>query len=69
MKPKKIDNLLETIRFFISSGRYRETIHAVQRKNERKIILPAIIHVLSTGEHEKSKDSFDENYNAWNYSI
>ncbi len=69
MKPKKIDRLLETIRDFISSGRYREAAHAAQRQTERKIILPIIIHVLMTGRHEKSKDSFDEFYNAWNYAI
>lgn len=39
------------------------------RQAERKIILPIIIHVLSTGRHEKSKDVFDETYNAWNYSV
>ena len=69
MKPKKIDNLLEMVRQLIGLGRYRETAHALQRQTERDITLPIIIHVLNTGRHEKSKDSFDEAYSAWNYSV
>ena len=38
-------------------------------KQKERSYCPTIIHVLNTGRHEKSKDSFDENYNAWNYAI
>lgn len=68
-RPKKIENLLERIRNCISSGTYRDTFHAVERKNERSITLPEIIHVLRNGRHEKSKDKFEEVFNAWNYAI
>lgn len=68
-KPKKIENLLEKTRECIRSGKYRDTAHASKRKDQRKITLPEIIHVLNTGGHEKSKDKFDEAFNAWNYSI
>ena len=68
-KPKKIENLLERIRNCISSGAYRDTSHAIERKAERNITLPEIIHVLKTGRHEKSKDHFEEAFNAWNYAI
>lgn len=44
-------------------------MHGASRRNERKIILPEIIHVLNTGRHEKGKDRFDEAYNSWNYAI
>jgi hypothetical protein len=68
-KPKKIENLLERIKNCLASGAYRDTFHAVLRKSERNITLPEIIHVLCTGRHEKSKDRFDEAFNAWNYAV
>lgn len=68
-KPDKLDNLLNVIRECISLGKYRDTTHAVQRRRERGIFLPEILHVLNAGRHEKSKDSCDEAFNAWNYSI
>ncbi len=63
-RPKKIENLFERIRNCISSGTYRNIFHAVERKAERNITLPEIIHVLRTGRHEKSKDHFEEVFNA-----
>lgn len=68
-KPKKIENLLEVVQECIRLGRYRDTMHAVERQKERKISLPEIIHVLNTGRHEKSKDRFDEAFQSWNYAI
>jgi hypothetical protein len=68
-KPKKIENLLERIRCCIKAGAYRDTFHAIQRKKERDISLPEIIHVLTTGRHEKGKDRFDDAFNAWNYAV
>lgn len=68
-KPKKIENLLGRIRNCLSSGTYRDTFHAIERKAERNITLPEIIHVLKTGRHEKSKDHFEEVFNTWNYAI
>ena len=66
---KKIENLLERVRSCINSGAYRDTFHAIERKAERNITLPEIIHVLRSGRHEKSKDHFEEAFNAWNYAI
>ena len=68
-RPKKVDNLIDKVRICIQTGKYRETVHACLRKKERAIYLPEILHVLSTGRHEKIKDHFDEVFNAWNYSI
>ena len=69
MPPKKIENLIERIRNCITLGAYRDTFHAIERKNERNITLPEIIHVLSTGRHEKSKDRFEETFKSWNYAV
>lgn len=68
-RPKKIEGLLERIRNCINSGAYRDTFHAIERKTERNITLPEIIHVLRTGRHEKSKDHFEEAFNVWSYAI
>jgi len=57
------------IRNCISAGAYRDTFHAIERKAERNITLPEIIHVLRTGRHEKSKDHFEKAFNTWNYAI
>ena len=68
-KPKKIENLLECIKNCIASGTYRDTFHAIERKTARNISLPEIIHVLTTGRHERSKDHFEEAFNSWNYAV
>lgn len=68
-KPKKIEDLLEKIRACIKLGKYRDTTHAIVRQQQRKIILPEMIYVLTTGRHEKSKDRIDEAYNTWNYAV
>ncbi len=68
-KPKKVVNLLERIRSCINEGAYRDTFHALERKNERRITLPEVIYVLTTGRHEKNKARFEKAYDSWNYSI
>lgn len=68
-RPEKHDKLLQRIRTCIESGAYRDTFHAMERKAERNISLPEIIHVLNTGRHERSKDQFERAFNSWNYAI
>jgi hypothetical protein len=51
--PKKVENLLERIKNCLHLGAYRDTSHAIERKTERNITIPEIIHVLQTGRHEK----------------
>lgn len=53
----------------LDKGKYRDTTHAIIRKEQRQITLPEIIYVLKNGRHEKAKDHFEEKFNAWNYSI
>lgn len=68
-RPAKVVDLLARVRDCVNCGNYRDTTHARIRQKERRIILPEIIQVLSTGTHEKSKDRIDEAFNEWNYSI
>jgi hypothetical protein len=68
-KPKKLDALMNIARECIRLGKYRDTMHAAQRREQRQIPLPEILHVLNTGRHEKAKDRFDEAFHEWNYAI
>lgn len=68
-KPKKVVDLLGTVRECVLLGKYFDTTHAKIRQKERKIVLTEIIHVLLNGVHEKSKDRIDEVFNEWNYAI
>lgn len=66
---EKHANLLKKISECIELERYRFTKHALERKNQRIIEIPDMLYVLRHGRHEKTKDSWDGKYNAWNYSI
>lgn len=68
-RPPKVNNLLERVRSCIDSGRYLDTVHSSDRTKERQITRPEILHVLSHGYHEKSKDQFSARYKAWDYAI
>ena len=68
-RPAQIDNLFESIRAHIDSGRYRLSIHALERQFQRDIQLPDILHTLRFGWHEKQKTKFDEGFKKWKYAI
>jgi hypothetical protein len=68
-RTSKVENLLERVRSCIESGRYLDTVHAAVRKGERGITRPEILYVLKHGYHEKYKDSYNEHYKTWDYSI
>ena len=68
-KPAKIANLMKLVKEAISSGRFYDTRHASERQSQRKITRPEMLQVLKSGFHEKRKDKFDENFNAWNYAV
>ena len=67
--PPKHQDVLAEIRRCIDAGRYLDTRHARQRKRERSISLPDVLHVLVCGYHEKRKDRYEELHKAWSYSI
>ncbi len=66
---QKIPDLLKRVRMCIESGNYKFTNHALERKLERSLNFPDILYVLKNGCHESAKDSWDELFNTWNYSI
>jgi hypothetical protein len=68
-RPPQLDEIFPKIRDCITNGRYRQSIHAMERKLERNIDLPDILYVLINGYHEKQKTSFDEVFQTWKYAI
>ena len=60
---------MQAISACIQTGKYLDTRHASDRKNERHISRPELIYVLKNGYHEKKKDRFETLYHSWNYSI
>lgn len=68
-RPPKISNLMAEIRKCLDTGKYLDTRHATERQTERHITRPEVLKVLRTGFHEKRKDQFNEEYQAWNYSV
>lgn len=60
---------MEQVRVCLEKGRYKDTFHAMERKRERRITLPDIIHILRNGVHEKAKDTYSEEFKAWKYAI
>ncbi len=53
----------------VKAGKYLDTRHATDRKNERLITRPEILYILKHGYHEKRKDKFEEQYQTWNYAV
>ena len=68
-RPKKHEDVLVLARKHLDSGKYLDTRHATERKQQRQITRPEVFQVLRGGYHEKRKDEFKEEYNAWNYAI
>ncbi len=69
LKRPKLQNLLDAVRSSVDSGHYFDTRHATDRQAERSISRTEILYVLKNGRHEKSKDQYQERYQAWNYAI
>jgi Domain of unknown function (DUF4258) len=66
---EKIARLKDQITECLDAGRYLDTRHANERQAERMIIRSEVIYVLRNGYHEKRKDKFETQYQAWNYAI
>jgi hypothetical protein len=65
----KRKDLRHKIRKCLEEGNYRDTRHALQRKQERQITREEVLQVLQNGHHEKRKDKYDWQYGAWNYAV
>ncbi|HXF28233.1 MAG TPA: DUF4258 domain-containing protein, partial [Chlamydiales bacterium] len=52
-----------------ASARVLFTQHAIQRRDERGILVSDVLEVLETGYHEKRKDEYKVEFKSWNYAI
>ena len=68
-RPPKHEDVPALVREHIDAGRYLDTRHASSRKAERQITLPEVLYVLRHGYHEKRKDQFKEEHDAWTYAM
>ena len=69
---KTTDELFNAIENALENKNYYFTSHALKRSKERKNLSEfQVIKILSSQSkyHEPKKDSFNEDFNTWNYSI
>lgn len=66
---EKIQNVIKKVKACIDTDNYRFSDHGYERKIERYAALPDILKVLRNGYHEKQKDEWKPEFNAWNYAI
>lgn len=69
LRPTKHSDVLALVKACVDAGNFFDTRHATDRQNERAITRLEVIHVLKNGHHEKKKDEFKPEFNAWNYAI
>ena len=65
----KLSDLLSKLHTAVERGFLRFSNHALERMVERGILRLEVEYVLKSGHHEKRKDSFDEEFDSWNYAI
>lgn len=52
-----------------ADGTYRDTRHAIGRRQRRIISVLEVGQIVETGFREPSKDEYKEQWRAWNYAI
>lgn len=66
---EKVKELLKIVRDAFSSGNYIYSSHSGERQLQRGISDGDIRHAIANGWHEKRKDEWKSEFNAWNYAI
>lgn len=68
-KSEKLSDVAKKVQEHAKNGRIIDTRHSKLRQGERIVTFPEIIQVLETGWHEKIKDEWKDEFQAWNYAI
>ena len=68
-RPPKDPDALVKIQQAVASGEFEDRVHTQERQDEREVTRSEYVHVLETGYHERKKDEFKEEFQAWNYAI
>ena len=63
--------MLQAIRSCVTTGKFLDTRHGADRKNERKISRAEIVHILLHGWHVPRRDRYEEGYGeyGWSYVV
>lgn len=69
LRPPKFDDVMDTINTCLEMGHFLDTSHSNERMKARQVTRSEALYVLRHGHHEKKKDKYDDQYQAWNYSI
>ena len=67
--PPKLDRLMQRIFDAVDRGEYVVSNHAYERATDRQVPIPHAEYALRHGFHEKKKDQFKAEYQAWRYAI
>jgi len=68
-RPAKHPDVLGLARVCLGKGRYRDTRHGGDRRQEREITLMEIKAVIGSGWHEKARDRYPVEHSAWSYAV
>ncbi|MBS0623011.1 MAG: DUF4258 domain-containing protein [Verrucomicrobia bacterium] len=68
-RPLKDAEIAAKIKNCLENRRYKQSLHAMERIDKRKVSFQDVLFVLETGHREEAKDSYDETFQNWKYSI
>lgn len=68
-RPPKHSDVLGLARARLASGRFRDSRHAGEKKQERDIDFYDVERVIKTGWREASEDRFKTEHQSWTYAI
>jgi hypothetical protein len=68
-RPAKDAAIDQKIKNCLVNRRYKQSLHALERIDKRKVSFQDVLFVLETGRREEAKDSYDEAFQNWKYAI
>jgi len=68
-RPPKDTSICQKIKKCLINRRYKQSLHALERIDKRKVSFQDVLFVLETGRREEAKDSYDEAFQSWKYAI
>lgn len=68
-KPPKDAGIVKKIKNCLINQRCKQSLHAIERIDKRRVSFQDVLFVLETGYREEVKDSYDEAFQNWKYAI
>ncbi len=69
MRPYKDVEIAKKIKNCLINRQYKQSLHALERIDKRKVTFQDVLFVLENGRREEAKDSYDEAFQNWKYAI